>query len=107
MNFILKILSILGFKSPRPFCDENTFYVWEPCTYSHAEVVPGFVKYLLDLGYNVSVLITPARYKEGLFEKFDNSDGRIHFNKLTQRQIKRFFYQNSWIWKKYCLGRNK
>ena len=88
--------SILDFFSSKPqvACNENTFFVWEPCTYSHAEVVPGFAKYLLDLGYEVSVLITPDRYKEGLFAKFGDFDGRIHFNKLSQRQIRKFIKNN-------------
>ena len=53
-----------------PVIKDNTFFVWEPCSQSHSEVVPGYVKYLLDLGYHVSVLVNPDRYKEGLFSRF-------------------------------------
>ena len=48
----------------KPIIKENTFLVWEPCGKSHAEVVPGFVKYLLDLGYHVSVLVSSNAYTE-------------------------------------------
>ena len=53
----------------KPIIKEKTFLVWEPCGKSHAEVVPGFVKYLLDLGYHVSVLVSPNAYKEKLFAR--------------------------------------
>ncbi len=56
--------------TPKPYYNENTFFVWEPCSKSHAEVVPGFCKLLLDAGYDVSVLIEPKRIEEGLFYKF-------------------------------------
>jgi hypothetical protein len=72
-----------------PAIGENTFVVWEPCTHSHAEVVPGFVRYLLDLGYEVCVCVTPARYDEGLFSRF--SDPRIHLCRMTQRALRRHF----------------
>ncbi len=72
-----------------PTLSPNTFLVWEPCTHSHAEVVPGYVKYLLDLGFDVSVLVTPRRYEEGLFSRFE--DSRITFNRLPQRAIRRYF----------------
>lgn len=94
MNIFSNIATFLGLKEKVPFCNNNTFYVWEPCTYSHAEVVPGFVKYFVDMGYDVSVLITPDRYKEGLFAKFDDFNGKVHYNKLSQRQIRKFFKKN-------------
>lgn len=72
-----------------PAIGPNTFLVWEPCTYSHAEVIPGYVKYLLDLGYDVSVLATPDRFDEGLFARF--RDPRITLNRLSQRAIRRHF----------------
>lgn len=91
---LLDLLKNIFSPSAKPYCSENTFFVWEPCTYSHAEVVPGFVKYLLDLGYEVSVLVTPARYDEGLFKRFDNFNGRLHLNKLSQKQTKKYFKKN-------------
>ena len=72
-----------------PLIKDNTFIVWEPCSKSHSEVVPGFCKYLLDLGYHVSVLVTPERYKEGLFSRFQ--DKNLTLNKLSQKEIKEFF----------------
>ncbi len=94
MNIFTYLSELFSFKTPKPICNENTFFVWEPCTYSHAEVVPGFAKYLLDLGYEVSILITPERYKEGLFSKFGDFAGKIHFNKMSQRQIRKFIKNN-------------
>ena len=66
----------------KPVIKENTFLVWEPCGHNHAEVVPGFVKYLLDMGYHVSVLVSPSAYKENLFARF-NGDENISYNKMT------------------------
>ena len=73
----------------KPVIKENTFIVWEPCSKSHGEVVPGYVKYLLDLGYHVSVCINPKQYKDGLFSRF--KDENISYNKLSKKQIRRFF----------------
>jgi len=75
-----------------PKVGPNTFFVWEPCTYSHAEVVPGFARYLLDLGYEVCVCMTPARYDEGLFSRFD--DPRLQLCRLSQPAIRRYFRAN-------------
>lgn len=82
----------LLYKEKLPEIKENTFMIWEPCSSSHAEVVPGYAKYLLDLGYHVSILITPERYKEGLFCRFE--DENISYNMLSQKQIRRFFLSN-------------
>lgn len=73
----------------RPVIRENTFLIWEPCSYSHAEVVPGYAKYLLDLGYHVSVLLNPDRYDEGLFSRFGHEN--ISYNRLTRSETKKFF----------------
>lgn len=72
-----------------PACRPNTFIVWEPCTYSHAEVVPGFVKYLLDLGYEVCVCSAPQRFDEGLFDRF--TDPRIQLCRMPRRMLLRHF----------------
>ena len=77
----------------KPEIKQNTFIVWEPCSQSHSEVVPGFTKYLLDLGYHVSVIVNPKKYKEGLFSRFDNEN--ISFNKLSRKQIKNFLKKDS------------
>lgn len=77
------------FEPKKPIIKDNTFIVWEPCSQSHSEVVPGYVKYLLGLGYNVSVLVHPDRLKEGLFKRFD--DNRIFLNRMSKKQIKNYF----------------
>lgn len=74
---------------PKPIIKDNTFIVWEPCSKSHSEVVPGYVKYLIDLGYDVSVLVDPDRIKEGLFVRFNSPN--VHINKISQSAIRNFF----------------
>ena len=69
--------------------DENTFVVWEPCAGSHGEVIPGFVQYLLDLNYTVSVVLYPGHHEDGLFSRFKHE--RLFLNKLSRRQAKRYF----------------
>jgi len=71
---------------------ENTFIIWEPCSQSHSEVIPGYTKYLLDLGFQVAVFATPARFDEGLFSKF--TDNRIQLYRLPQWKIRRHFNKN-------------
>jgi hypothetical protein len=66
----------------------GTFVVWEPCSRHHGEVVPGFVRYLRDLGYRVSVLISPGRVREGLFSRTD--DPGVQVFGLPQRTIRRW-----------------
>ena len=41
--------------------------------YTHAEVIPGLVKYCLDLGYNVDILLTDDNYREKPCEMFKNN----------------------------------
>ena len=72
-----------------PKIDGNTFLLWEPCSRSHAEVVPGFTKYLLDLGYSVSVLVEPKRIDEGLFSLFGDNE-RVYLNRITRKNIKKY-----------------
>ena len=89
-TLLFGFLPIYFEKIKTPVIKENTFLVWEPCSVSHSEVVPGYVKYLLDLGYHVSVLVTPERYKEGLFSRFQENEN-LTLNKLNQKEIRRFF----------------
>lgn len=72
-----------------PKIDGNTFLLWEPCSRNHAEVVPGFTKYLLDIGYSVSVLVEPERIDEGLFSLFGENE-RVYFNCMSRKDIQRF-----------------
>ena len=86
---IFKHIRSLLCKNKYPYIKDNTFIIWEPCSKSHAEIVPGYAKYLIELGYNVSVLVTPDRLKEGLFDRFQSDN--LLINEMTQRQIKKFF----------------
>ena len=79
----------------KPIIKDNTFIVWEPCTESHSEVVPGYAKYLLDLGYHVSVCVNPKRYKEGLFSRFNLENENISLNKLNKKEVRKFFKKDS------------
>ncbi|MEY4848511.1 MAG: hypothetical protein RLZZ36_1624, partial [Pseudomonadota bacterium] len=79
-------------RAPWPQVTDNTFYLWEPCSHSHAEVVPGYAHYLLELGYDVSVLLTPQRLDEGLFERFAHP--RLTLNRIPQAAIVRHFAQH-------------
>jgi hypothetical protein len=83
------LLAALFAKQVTPAISPNTFFVWEPCSHSHAEVVPGYAKYLLDLGFDVSVLLTPERLDEGLFSRF--SHDRLTLNRMSQPAIVRYF----------------
>ena len=76
------------FEPKKPIITKDTFLVWEPCSKSHSEVVPGYVKYLLDLGYNVSVLVHPDRLKEGLFSRFKNEN--VFLNKMNRKQTEKY-----------------
>lgn len=77
----------------KPIIKENTFLIWEPCSQSHAENIPSYTKYLVSLGYHVSVLITPERYDEGVFHRFD--DKNISHNRMSQREIRKFLKKDN------------
>ncbi|MBL9214417.1 MAG: hypothetical protein JNG83_02965 [Opitutaceae bacterium] len=62
--------------SPRPLWPEGAFLMWEPCTNNHAEVVPGYARYLLDLGFEVVVLVPERCLRQGLFARFPHP--RLH-----------------------------
>ncbi len=81
------------FEYKKPVIKDNTFLLWEPCSKSHSEVLPGYAKYLLDLGYHVSVLCAPERIKEGLFSRF--KDKNLTINKMTKKQVRTFFKKNN------------
>jgi len=77
----------------RPEIDGNTFLLWEPCSMNHAEVVPGFTKYLLDLGYSVSVLAEPERIDEGLFSLFGENEN-VYLNRIPGKSIQKLLLKN-------------
>lgn len=85
----MSILDIFKKKQKTPIIKDNTVLVWEACSLSHAEVVPGYVKYFHDLGYHVSVLVDPDRLKEGLFEKFNLEN--VTYNKIKTKDTRKFF----------------
>jgi hypothetical protein len=91
-RFAQRFLNLLSGKTAKPYYNENTFFLWEPCSRSHAEVVPGYCKLLLDAGYDVSVLIQPKRIDEGLFCNFTHE--RLHINRLSKRATLKFFKEN-------------
>lgn len=72
-----------------PRVDANTFFVWEPCSHSHTEVVPGFARYLRDLGFDVTVCISDDPENLGLFSRID--DARITVLRRPQAAFLRYF----------------
>jgi len=84
-----KLLDLLPGIVKKPVIKDNTFIVWEACSKSHSEVVPGYVKYLHDMGYHVSVLVEPARLKEGLFSRVKLKN--VSYNKMNSKESRRFF----------------
>lgn len=90
-GYLFNLFPIYRKKIKKPIIKNNSFIVWEPCSVSHSEVVPGYVKYLLDLGYHVSILVHPDRYKEGLFSRFNIENENVSYNKLNKKEIKEFF----------------
>ena len=70
----------------------NSVVLWEPSKYSHGEILTGFAKYLLDLGYEVYIFCNPDRYKEKLFCRFRNK--HLHFNKISEAEILDSYYHN-------------
>lgn len=70
-----------------PVPDGRTFILWEPSSRSHGEVLPGYAHYLLDLGYRVVVLVTPARLDEGLFDRFRHPD--LSLVPMASRKVRR------------------
>lgn len=83
------IFNIFKKSQKTPIIKDNTIIVWEACSLSHSEVVPGFVKYFHDLGYHVSVLVDPDRLKEGLFERFNLEN--VTLNKIKTKDSRKFF----------------
>ncbi|MCX4276033.1 MAG: glycosyltransferase [Candidatus Gastranaerophilales bacterium] len=90
-----KLLCILKPKNIR--VRRNSILLVEVNDIDHAEVLPGYAKYLLDLGYNVDVVLTENNYRM-------NSLCRIKDKNLRVYPIKRYFFGkffNSSLIKKY------
>lgn len=71
-----------------PRLSPQTFILWEPCTHSHGEVVPGYAHYLAELGLQVAVLLTPKRLEEGLFDRYGHEN--INLYRMSQKEIRAF-----------------
>ena len=69
------IKKFFGFNIPT--FDSCDAIIWEPCSKSHAEIVPGYTSLLIDLGYRVTVFINPERIEERLFCRFTNPNLRL------------------------------
>ncbi|MDR3001131.1 MAG: hypothetical protein LBU89_07695 [Fibromonadaceae bacterium] len=82
------IAALIGFK---PFeYRENTVLLLEPYDV-HGEVIPGLVKYLLDLGYNVDVIISMTgrgRNDTSLFSSFEKND-KVRVKSMAGYKINR------------------
>ena len=87
IEFFKEFLSV--FRKNKILSDDNTFVVWEACSGSHGEVIPGFVRYLLDLGYTVSVVMYRGHHHDGLFSRLKNE--RLFFNHISRKQAKKYF----------------
>ncbi|MCI1273679.1 MAG: hypothetical protein LKG27_04500 [Clostridiaceae bacterium] len=74
-------------------CNENTFIVAELCSKSHSEIVPGFCKYLLDLGYDVTAIVHPDRIKEGLFCRF--KDDKLTLYPMRKKKFLKYFNKHN------------
>lgn len=91
--FLFNVIPVFKKKLKTPVIKQNTVLIWEPCLKNHSEVVPGYAKYFLDLGYHVSILLNPERYKERLFERFTKCN--ISYNKMSRKEIKEFFKRDN------------
>lgn len=60
------------------------------CNNLHGETLPGYIKYLKDLGYNIDVIVTPRIYFENPFVRLDKSLINNLF-KLEIQDIIKFF----------------
>ncbi len=95
-----KIIRILGLKMSfsiykKPYIDNNTFLLWEPTYTYHGEIIPGYAKYLVDLGYKVSILMDEKHKTSGLFDLYN--DKNIIINDMTLQETRKYF-------EKYGLG---
>lgn len=86
LRAVLQRVGILPFVWPK--IGPRTFILWEPSSKSHAEIVPGYVRYLRDLGFQVLVLMTPAMLSEGLFARYQ--DPGVTYASLSQAEIRTF-----------------
>ncbi len=66
---------------------ENSILIVEPND-CHGEVIPGYVKYFKDLGFNVDIVITPQQNEKHSVFMFDDTDTNIFI--LNRKSIKEF-----------------
>lgn len=91
-NIYLKIESINLINFINAEISNNTVLVSE-FNISHGEVVPGIVKYFLDLNYNVDILLTNSLFCERAVEMFENNP-RVKIFVLDLDRIKKAFYSS-------------
>lgn len=91
-NIYLKIESINLVNFINAEISNNTVLVSE-FNISHGEVIPGIVKYFLDLNYNVDILLTNFMFYERAAEMFE-TDCRVKVFVLDLDRIKKAFYSN-------------
>ena len=72
-----------------PAATSDTFFVWEPCSYSHAEVTPGYARYLRELGFKVRVLLSPRLRAQGLFSRVKDDGLSVHY--ISRKKVLRHF----------------
>lgn len=75
----ISLISFLGHS-----IKDKTVLLVEPNDF-HAQCLPGYTKYLLDLGYRVDVLMTKKNFKDNPFVRFEDP------------QIKLFQYSRRWL----------
>lgn len=89
MSGLRAVLQQIGiFPIHWPNLTPRTFILWEPSSKSHAEVVPGYARYLRELGFHVLVLMTPAMLSEGLFSRYQ--DPGVTYANMSQAEIRNF-----------------
>jgi glycosyltransferase involved in cell wall biosynthesis len=66
---------------------KNTVLLIEPHHY-HQEVVPGYVKYFVDLGYKVDVIMLPETKRDNVFCRYQNSN--IYLYTFTLKMMVKF-----------------
>lgn len=112
----IKLKRKLSYKNTKNFikdkCGCTQVLLVEPNRNSHAEVLPGYIYYLLALKYKVDVIISPKQYNEKwlmMFEKNKNvniyqidlyEEDPFKFHKLNK--YKHIFFTSTVMYKPLC-----
>jgi hypothetical protein len=65
----------------------NTVLIIEPHNYHH-EVVPGYAKYFVDLGYALDIIMLPETKQDNVFCRYH--DRNIHLHRLTLKMMTKY-----------------